>query len=950
MQRTKEIQDSSSFPSWAARAVRACPSGIARPWRGLRFSLAIAALLVAATSQAAAPASYPALSPGLSLLERNYLYDSELVPAKLFDEAGKVFSRDVSDLVVRRLSERAWLYRTPDCELRVEVPADATVRTLEAPLTAVGRLLESCSTHLPPQLPAMDSYLLGGVLSGLDPYSVVFDEKHQNEHNIQYQGKLAGIGARIGARHNQLTLIEVYPDSPAARADLRNDDAILRIDDLSTKNIAASDAVERIRGDEGTTVTLLIQRKDEPEPKSVIVTRGIVMIPSVKSKILDADILYTEITQFSQTTPDDFRQHLKKAVDDKHLRGVIIDLRRNSGGSMMGSSAIGDLFLKEGVLITTAGRDGQPARGLTPEVRASGSALSPDLPVIFLTSPMTASGSELLAASLRNNDRALLVGEHTFGKGCIQKTFPLRDTSTMKMTVGNFLPNAQPIPGGGLIPDVEVTNYKVGSGHLAIPPPIRTSELPFWLKTPKWSKAEAAPPSYRVTFAQDYPDNDPSLVENDDDDSVDDEKTDADKPDRVVEIAAAILRNHGNVSAKQMLADSKDFLEQTVETSEADLGDFMYKHGMDWTDGPRPQADPHLTLQVLPVHPLRGGEDNEVDVRITNNSPAPFYRVRAVLDSTSSIFDGKPAAYGRIEPGSTRSWRMKVKPLETVRTGRVRVTATLYDDKGELAKLPPVDLVVMEAPRPHLAVRTTITASAEDPTHLDITLDLENRGNGAADKIIARLKHPSEEQFEILEGTGDVASLAPGEKTTFVMKAHLLSSFDKIPDATIYITETHHGLYLEQKVPLTMPAADESAPQAARTTASSSSPDSAAVVSASASAPSAPPTPSPAGAARAATVSTVGSGWNEAPRITIEGIDQLPDNTYQVRVRASDDHALAEVRARIDDDTVAYVEPAGEHRTTAELRFAWKPDDDVKKLRIEAVDDEGLREYYAGSL
>src|SRR5205085_8945568 len=233
-----------------------------------------------------------------------------------------------------------------------------------------------------------------------DPYSVVFDEKHQNEHNIQYQGKLAGIGARIGARHNQLTLIEVYPDSPAARADSRNDDEVLRIDDLSTKNILATDAVDRIRGEEGTTVTLLISRKGEPEPRSVIVTRGIVMIPSVKSKILNADILYTEITQFSQTTPDDFRQHLQKAVDDKNLRGVIIDLRRNSGGSMMGSSAIGDLFLKDGLLITTAGRDGQPARGLTPEVRASGDAPSPDMPVIFLTSPATASGSELLAASL----------------------------------------------------------------------------------------------------------------------------------------------------------------------------------------------------------------------------------------------------------------------------------------------------------------------------------------------------------------------------------------------------------------------------------------------------------------------------------------------------------------------------------------------------------------------
>jgi len=927
-------------------------------------SLAAAALAVATSVQAAGrPAVYPALSPGLSLLERNYLFDTELNPAHLFDEAGKVFSRDVNDVTVRKLSDRSWLYTTPDCELQVEVPADATVRSLEAPLTDVGRFLEGCSTHLPPQMPAMDSYLLGGVLAGLDPYSVVFDEKHQNEHNIQYQGKLAGIGARIGARKNQLTLIEVYPDSPAARADLRNDDEILRIDDLSTKNILATDAVERIRGEEGTTVTLLIRRKGESEPRSVIVTRGIVMIPSVKSKILNADILYTEITQFSQTTPDDFRQHLQKAVDDKNLRGVIIDLRRNSGGSMNGSASIGDLFLKDGLLITTAGRDGQPARGLTEKIVASGNAPSPDLPVIFLTSPMTASGSELLAASLRNNDRALLLGEHTFGKGCIQKTFPLHETSTMKMTVGNFLPNGQPIPGGGLVPDIEVLNYRVGKGRLAIPSPIHQSEMPFWLRTPKWSKVEATPAAYRLTFAEEFPEDDPSL--NDDPDAEpEEEKPDADKPDKMVEIAAAILRNHGSRSAKQMLEDSRDFLEQTVETSDADLAEFMYAHGLDWTDGPRPQADRRFELQVVPVTPLRAGEESEVDVRLVNNSGAPFYRVRGILDSSSSAFDGKPVAFGRIEPGGTRGWRMKLKPSGTSRTGRVRVDATLFDDEGELLKVAPVRVAITEAPRPHLALQTRITAAADDPTRLDIVLDVENRGAGPTDKIVVRLKHPSEEQFEIIEGTGDTDSIAAGAKVSFPLKARLLGSFDKIPDATIYVSEARHGLYLERKTPLDI------SPVVGAVTADGKLPENS-VQAGHGNAVRALPGASGGDAtventhdelghdgvsgairpdANHAAVGGGGSDWNEPPRITIEGFEEVGDNQYEVLISATDDHGLTQVRARIDDDTVAYIEPSGPNRTSTQIRLPWKPSDDVRRLRVDAVDDEGLKELYSGSL
>jgi carboxyl-terminal processing protease len=879
--------------------------------------------LSTAPAAASAPALFPALAHGLSLLERHYLFDSELAPARLFDEAGKVFSRDVTDLAIRKLSDRAWLYVTPDCELRVEVPGDATVRGLETPLSTVGRFLEACSTHLPPKMPSMDSYLLGGVLAGLDPYSVVFDAKNQAEHNIQYQGKLAGIGARIGSKKNQLTLIEVYQDSPAARADLRNDDAILRIDNLSTKNILATDAVERIRGEEGTTVTLLIQRAGEPEPRSVIVTRGIVIIPSVKSRILNADILYTEISQFSQTTPDDFRQHLKKAVEDKHLRGVIIDLRKNSGGSMMGSSAIGDLFLKDGLLITTAGRGGQPARGLTPEVRASGAALTPDLPVVFLTSPVTASGSELLAASLRNNDRALIIGEHTFGKGCIQKTFPLHESSTMKMTVGHFLPNGQPIPGGGLVPDIEVLTWRVGKGRLAVPMPIDLSETPFWLRTPDWSKLEPDPTDFRIAFAEEFREDDPSLIEDPEEEMearLAEEKFDPDKPDRMVEIAAAILRNHGSTSAQQMLDGAREFLTRTVETSEADLIDFMYDHGLDWTDGPRPQVAPKLSLQIIPVTPLRAGEESEVDVRLTNNSDAPFYRLRGLLDATNAAFN-KAVAFGRIEPGATRGWRMKVKPPGTTRTGRVKIEASLFDDEGALVKLPPYKLTLMEAPRPHLALQATITASPDDPSKLDIALDVENRGAGTADKVIVRIKHPVEEQFEILEGAGDADSIAPGGKASFVLKARLQGSFEKIPDALVYVTEQKHGLYLERKTPLVVTASGAATVDAAG---------------------EASPPAEPEEAAR--------SGWNEPPRIVIEGFDEVKGDQMEVRISATDDHGLAQVRVRVDDNTVAYVEPSGPAQKSAELRIPWKPADDVLKLRIEAIDNDGMKELYAGSL
>lgn len=269
---------------------------------------------------------------------------------------------------------------------------------------------------------------------------------------------------------------------------------------------------------------------------------------------------------------------------------------------------------------------------------------------------------------------------------------------------------------------------------------------------------------------------------------------------------------------------------------------------------------------------------------------------------------------------------MKAKPPGTVRTGRVKVEALLFDDEGELAKLAPVRLTEVEAPRPHLALQARVSAATDDPTRLEIALDIENRGQGIAEKIVVRLKHPVEEQFEILEGAGDADSIAPGAKASFVLKARLMGSFQKIPDATIYVTEARHGLFLERKTPLSAPATVD-----------------ATVDAGGASAPAEPAEPESA-------EGTDQGGWNEPPRIVIEGFDEISDDKLEVRITATDDHGLSRLRVRLDDDTVAYVEPSGSDRRSAEVRLPWNPSDDVRRLRIEAVDTHGMKELYAGSL
>ncbi|HYB98522.1 MAG TPA: S41 family peptidase [Candidatus Limnocylindrales bacterium] len=852
---------------------------------------------------AAAPCAAAALGPGLSLLERQYLFADELQPKRLMKEALDAYERDIEDFQAKKLEETAWLLTSPDCELRVELPRDAGVRGLEEPLRIIGSFVEHCVRQRPKEMPPLESFLLSGVVGALDPYTAVFDEKRQAEHNIQFQGKLAGIGARIGTRNDHLVLLSVYAGSPAQKAGLQDGDQVLRIDEMSAKNILVTDAVERIRGEEGTRVVLTIQRKDEPAPRQVTVTRGIVTIPSVTTKTLPGDVLYTEITHFSQTTPDDFRTQVADAVDEGKVKGVIVDLRKNSGGSMLGSSAIGDLFLDEGVLINTAGREGRAARGLATEIRATPDTPFRDLPVLFLASPMTASGSELLAASLRNHDRALVVGEHSFGKGTIQKTYPLDPDSTLKMTVGHFLPNGEPIPGGGLAPDVEVLTFRVGQGRLSIPFPAHRSDLPFWLRRPKWADDEPRKPAYTIAFAEDFPEADAQKAERllthpeeaEEDGQLEDDK----KVDRTLEIAAAMMRNHGSVSATAMMDGAREFLQLTSESADSEIVDFMYQRGLDWTFGPRPSGTNDFQLEVRPLTPLKAGVESEVEVRLTNKTGAPYYRLRGLLESTSAGLTGKAVAFGRIDPGATRSWTLKAKPPLGARTGRVRVTALLFDDEGEITKTQPVVLTIQEAPRPYLAFRHRIAPAAGEDGSLEVHVDVENRGDGPATRLRVRLENPLSEHFEIVEGSEMIEELAPAAMKQLDFRVRLLGTAADPPKVKLFLTEGSHGIVLEPELTLRVtPEGQE-------------------------------------------------GQWHAPPRIRIDAIESTGDGTYDVIVSAADDNSLARVRARVEEDTVAYVEPNG---SAVRLRVPFKPADDVKPIRIDAYDDEGLADHYYGSL
>jgi carboxyl-terminal processing protease len=856
----------------------------------------IATFALACVLLAPQPAATAAnLGSGLRLIQRNYLFASELEPSRLLGEALEFVERRIPEVMAERAEDGGYNLTAGPCRLFVEASPHALVTDLEEPLAHAQALIDRCVVNPPDKLPPASSLLLSGILSGLDPYSAVFDAERKTEHSIQFRGKLAGIGARIGIRDENLTLITVYEGSPAYGSGLRDKDVVRRIDGMSTTNLAVTDAVHRIRGKVGTDVVLLIERSGEDDLRPITVTRGLVTIPSVKAERLDNGVIYTSISHFSQTTPSDFRERVSKLVaDDVDPKGIIIDLRTNSGGSMLGSSAIGDLLLDDALLITTAGRDGHLVSGLTAEVRASEVTPFLHYPVALLTSPRTASGSELLAASLRNNDRAIVLGERTFGKGTIQKTYSLGSDTSLKLTVGHFLPNGLAIPGGGMTPDVETRRIIFTDKRVTLPSPYLDDDPPFWLRKPDWLTPEDARNPIIFTFAEE--------IKEKADDAPDDTKKEV-SSEPIVQLTAEVLARYGNVSASAMMASARVLLYRRSREAEHEVERFLDERGIDWKvpAATYTETDRDIKAKIkitVEDGALTAGETETLTVAVTNNGSAALYRTHATLTSKAFFLKGRGIPLGTIGPGATRSWPLEIELPATVRFGRIDVVVRLYDALGFIADSPPILLAIEESPRALLAHRVWVHNST-DENEYDITVEFENRGEATAREVKAFLRHPDSEHLELIEGTGTIEELGAGEKATVQLRARTLVSAEEAQLVDLVISEANFRLFIEDKVRLRAQAHFHA--------------------------------------------------WKAPPRLELEGIIKTEDG-YAIVARATDDSGIVTLIGHRDGDQANYIETGSSRPKELRITIPWRPDDEVKTLTVEATDSDGLTARFATEL
>ena len=309
--------------------------------------------------------------------------------------------------------------------------------------------------------------LIQGAVDGMiesldDPHTAYMSKENFGELQTETKGEFGGVGIVIGVRDKWITVISPIDDTPAARAGLKAGDKIIEIDGNSTEGFTTMDAVNMIRGEVGTSLTLTIKREPVEDPLYFTVTRGVIKLETVKSEIIEDHIGYMRISQFSEPTAETLREQ----INDLKVQGIdsmIIDLRNNPGGLLSSAIEIADMFLDEGVIVSIRGRN----RSQNQVYKAHDRTFVPDLPLIVLVNKGSASGSEIFAGAIKDNKRGILIGETTFGKGSVQTVRELPDGSGVKITTAlYYTPSGSSIHDVGIEPDEVVKEVEVTKDEL----------------------------------------------------------------------------------------------------------------------------------------------------------------------------------------------------------------------------------------------------------------------------------------------------------------------------------------------------------------------------------------------------------------------------------------------------------------------------------------------------
>lgn len=294
-----------------------------------------------------------------------------------------------------------------------------------------------------------------GMVSSLDPYSAYLSGEDYDDIKISSSGEYSGVGIEVALQDDEVVVIAPLEGSPAAAAGIKSGDVIVTIDGVAVNTSSLDDTIGRMRGKEGSTVKIGVERQGNAEPLLFSLKRQRVELHNVRSDLMEPGFGYVRIAQFSETTGEEMSAALRdlRKKNKDPLKGLVLDLRDNPGGVLEAAVAVADAFLDSGVIVT--------AKGRTPDSKFEMHATPGDIlqgaPIVILVNGGSASAAEIVAGALKDHHRATLMGRTTFGKGSVQTVIPLTAETALKLTTSlYYTPSGVSINHKGIVPDIEL--------------------------------------------------------------------------------------------------------------------------------------------------------------------------------------------------------------------------------------------------------------------------------------------------------------------------------------------------------------------------------------------------------------------------------------------------------------------------------------------------------------
>ena len=602
-----------------------------------------------------------------------YVDPDRIDPDAMFRSALEAVEREIPEIVLRLevdpASANRHLYvQVNNFRTELTLQKITEFESLEQELKRVAVIIEE---HLDAKEHPHDSVeyaLINGMLVTLDPHSLFLPPESAGKMEEDNEGEFGGLGITIQSLEGQLTIEYPLEDTPAYRAGLQAGDRIIKIEGEGTLNMDLDEAVHKMRGAPNSPVTITVSRDSFSEPRDYTVIREMIKPERVWSKLLDGGVGYVRLGGFNAQADAQLEEELGKLERDAGpggLKGVVLDMRDNPGGYLQQAVAVADKFLSFGAIVSTVERDGNNRE--TKEARASSTDVK--YPVAVLMSRNSASAAEIVAGALKNDERAIIVGERSFGKGSVQNLYPFTNgngtESKLKLTVERYLtPGDQSIQNVGILPDIALERSVVyppreikDTGEMSGPRVslfyrdrlVRESDLAGHLVN---EETTAAPTQYRIRYLVPDPDAE---------DAPKTDRKDITK-DLEVMVARDVLANAHGPRRADVLRDAASVVTAREKVEAARVAAAFKGVGIDWGDCANPStAEVRMSLALGPDDVLASGVLTPVTLSVTNAGTKPVCRTYATSTSGNDTLDGVEYYFGRINPGQTASYTVKVR-------------------------------------------------------------------------------------------------------------------------------------------------------------------------------------------------------------------------------------------------------------------------------------------------